>query len=71
MSLALNRSSAIPHFEHIDTTKIHVTSHCAERVGQGEVGGVTHRVLCTGQLLGLAIKEPWLALSGPIPTLAA
>ena len=34
--------------------------------------GVMHmhgRVLCTWQLLGLAVKEPWLALSGLIPTL--
>ena len=35
------------------------------------MGGVTHRVLCTWQLLGLAVKEPWLALSEPIPTLVA
>ena len=36
----------------------------AERVGQWEVGGVIHRVLCTRQLLSLAVKEgkflPWL-----------
>ena len=31
-------------------------SASAERVGQGEVGGVTRRVLCTWQLLGLAVK---------------
>ena len=43
----------------------------AERVGQGEVGGVTRRVLCTWQLLGLAIKGPWLALGRPILGLAA
>ena len=30
-------------------------------MGQGEVGGVTRRVLCTWQLLGLAAKGPWLA----------
>ena len=41
----------------------------AERVGQGEVGGITRRVLCTWQLLGLAVKEPWLVPSGPIPAL--
>ena len=50
---------------------LHHTAHCtekivsvcwragsasAERVGQGEVGGVTRRVLCTWQLLGLAAK---------------
>ena len=28
----------------------------AERVGQGEVGGVIHRVTCTRWLLGLAVK---------------
>ena len=38
---------------------------------QEEVGGVTHRVLCTWQLLGLAVKEPRLAPSGPILALAA
>ena len=32
-------------------------SASAERVGQGEVSGVTHRVLCTWQLLGLAVKD--------------
>ena len=29
--------------------------------GQGAVCGVTHRVTCTWWLLGLAVKEPWLA----------
>ena len=43
----------------------------AERVGQGEVGGVTRRVLRTWQLLGMAVKGQWLALSGPILVLAA
>ena len=33
--------------------------------------GVTRRVLCTWQLLGLDVKELWLALSRPIPALAA
>ena len=28
----------------------------AERVGQGEMGGVTHMVTCTWWLLGLAVK---------------
>ena len=60
-----------------------VTSYCAEKivsacrragsayaemVGQGEVGGVTRRVLCTWQLLGFAVKWPWLA---PIVTCPA
>ena len=55
---------------------LHHTAHCAEkivsalgsasveRVGQGEVGGVTRRVTCTWWLLGLAVKArqllPWL-----------
>ena len=43
----------------------------AERVGQGEVGGVTRRMLCTWQLLGLVVKGSWLAPGGPIPTLVA
>ena len=37
--------------------------HSAQRVGQGEVGGVIRRVLCSWQLLGLAVKEPWLGHS--------
>ena len=37
-------------------------------VGQGEVCGVNHRVLCTQQLLALAAKGSWLALSEPIRT---
>ena len=35
-------------------------SASAERVGQGEVGGVTCRVTCTRWRLGLAVKAPWL-----------
>ena len=35
-------------------------SASAERVGQGEVGGITCRVTCTWWLLGLAVKAPWL-----------
>ena len=38
----------------------------AERVGQWEVDGVTHKVLCTQWLLGLVVKWPWLALGRPI-----
>ena len=38
---------------------------------QGEVVGVTHGLLCTWQLLGLAVKEPQLAPSGPISALVA
>ena len=46
-------------------------SASADRLGQGEVGGVTHKVLCTWQLLGLAVKGLWLAAGGLILTLAA
>ena len=45
--------------------------HCTERVGQGEVGGVTCRVLHTWQLLGLAVRGPWLTQGGLIFALAA
>ena len=52
-----------------------VISYCAlhrnvsaERVGQGEVGGVTRTVVCTWQLLSLGAKRPWLTLSEPILT---
>ena len=60
-----------------------VTSHCAEkivyarrfciseRVGQGEMGGVTCRVTYTWWLLSLAVKVPWLAPGGPILALVA
>ena len=47
-----------------------VTSYCA-RVGQGEVGGITHRVTCTWWLLGWTIKAPWFEPGGPILALAA
>ena len=45
-----------------------VTSHCTLCA---VVGGVIRRVVCTWRLLGLAVKEPWLALSGSIPVLVA
>ena len=56
-----------------------VTSYCAvkivsasaERVGQGEVGGVTRRVTCTWWLLASAAKAPWLGPGESILTLAA
>ena len=41
---------------------------CTERVGQGEVGGVTGRMTCTWWLLWLA--DPWLA-HGPVLALVA
>ena len=46
-------------------------SASAERVGQGEVGGVTGRVLCTWWLLGLALKRPWLVHGGQPHALSA
>ena len=45
----------------------YITLHC----GQGKVGVVTCRVLCTWQLISLAVKGPWLALGGPILTLCS
>ena len=65
---------------------VHHTVHCAEkivcaclrpgsastkRVGQGKVGGVTHRVTCTWWLLGSAVNALWLGPGGPILALAA
>ena len=50
---------------------LHAGSVSAERVGQGEVGGVTRKVLCTCWLLGLAVREPWLGLGRPPPILTA
>ena len=64
---------------------LHHTVHCrekisvhlragsasAERVGQGKVGGVNHRVRCTWWLLGLAEKQSWLGLGGSPLSLAA
>ena len=40
--------------EKIVSARLRAGSASAERVGQGEVGGVTGRVLCTWWLLGLA-----------------
>ena len=40
-------------------------STSADRVGQEEVGGVTHSVLFTWWLLGLALKRPWLGPGRP------
>ena len=44
--------------EKIVSARLHTGSSLAERVGQGEVSGVTGRVLCTWWLLGLAFKRP-------------
>ena len=51
--------------EKIISAHLRTGSALAERVGQGEVGGVTHRVLCTWWLLGLAVEGPWLGTGGP------
>ena len=49
------------------------SSLCAltHRLCMSRKGGVTCKVLCTWQLLGLAAKGPWLAPGGPILDLAA
>ena len=43
----------------------------AKKVGQGEVAGFQHGVLCTWQLAWLAVEKPWSALAGPFLTLLA
>ena len=55
----------------IVSVHLRVGSVSAERVGQVEVGGVTHRVTCTWWLLGLALKRPWSVPGVPPPTLTA
>ena len=65
-----NPLNPIVHF-WLHHTALHAGSVSAERVGQGEVGGVTGRVLCTWWLLGLALKRPWLVPGGPPHTLTA
>ena len=52
----------------VKTAKCPSPAPLAERVGQGEVGQVIHRVTYTLWLLGLA---PWLGPGGPILALAA
>ena len=44
---------------------------CLQKGWDREVGGVTHGVLRTWQLLGWAVEGPWLAPSGPILALVA
>ena len=51
--------------EKIVSARLRAGSASAERVGQGEVGGVTGRVPCTWWLLCLALKRPWLVPGGP------
>ena len=50
---------------------MHAGSASAQRVGKGEVGGVTCRLTYTWWLLSLAVKPPWLAPGGPILALVA
>ena len=57
--------------EKIVSVCLRAGSASPERVGQGEVGGVTCRVTCTWWLLGLAVKVTWLGPGGPILALAA
>ena len=57
--------------EKIVSARLRAGSASAERVGQGEVGGVTGRVLCTWWLLGLALKRPWLVPGGQPHALTA
>ena len=77
---AFNPLNPIVHFwlhhtahcaEKIVSARLHTGSASAERVGQGAVGGVTGRVLCTWWLLGLALKRPWLVPGGPPHALTA
>ena len=76
----LNPLNPIVHFwlhhtahcaEKIVSARLRAGSASAERVGQGEVGGVTGRVLCTWWLLGLALKRPWLVPGGQPHALTA
>ena len=65
-SISSNPLNLIVHF------RLDYTVHCAETVvirkrGTGE--GAC-RVLCTWQLLALAVKKPWLASGWPILVLA-
>ena len=59
------------HIEHcaekIVSACLHAGFVSAERVGQGEVDRVTHRVLYAWWLLGLTLKRPWLVPGGPPP----
>ena len=57
--------------EQIVSARLRAGSASAERVGQGELGGVTGRVLCTWWLLGLALERPWLVPGGPPHALTA
>ena len=76
----LNPLKPIVHFwlhhtahctEKIVSASLRAGSASAERVGQGEVSGVTCMVTCTWWLLGLALKRSWSVPSGPPPALTA
>ena len=57
--------------EKIVSARLRTGSASAERVGQGEVGGVIGRVVCTWWLPGLALKRPLLVPVGPPHALTA
>ena len=57
--------------EKMVSAHLRAGSASAERVGQGEVGGVIRRVTCTWWLVWLSVEMPWLALGGPIVALFA
>ena len=73
----INSLNPIAHFwlhhgaEKMVSVRLHVGSLLAEKMGQGEVGGVTRRVTCKWWQLGLAVKVPWLGLDEPILALTA
>ena len=80
IDFTINPLNPIVHFwlhhtahcaEKIVSARLRAGSASAERVGQGEVGGVTGRVLCTWWLLGLALKRPWLVPGGQPHALTA
>ena len=50
--------------EKIVATCLCVGSESAVKVGQGEVGEVTRRVVCTWWVLDLVVKGSWLGLGG-------
>ena len=57
--------------EKMVSAHLRAGSASAERVGQGQVGGVIRRVTCTWWLVWLSVEMPWLALGGPIVALFA
>ena len=55
----------------IVSVRLCVGSASAERVGQGEVGGLIHRVTWTWRVLGLVVKQSWLGPGWPPLALSA